>query len=145
MVLWFKCQLGTGWGLILVFSQVFCVTADKLLWLSSNEACMHMRLDWIDTSHVKVGTTDPILILLSVKYGVATLSSCTLQVCLVYDCLGLRPLFPGHAHVMNFKMVQRYLSQAPVPEAAELLQLSSPAGLEGYQNTSNVDVGKHAC
>lgn len=92
MVLWFKCQLGTGWWLILVFSQVFCVTTDKFLWLSSNEAGMHMRLDWIDTSHVKVGTTDPILILLSVKYGVATLSSCPLQVCLVYNCLGLGPV-----------------------------------------------------
>lgn len=53
---------------------------------------MHMRLDWTDTSHVKVGTTDPILILLSVKYGVATLPSCTLQVCLVYNCLGLGPV-----------------------------------------------------
>lgn len=46
--------------------------------------------------------------------------------------------------MINFNMVQRYLSQGPAAEAAELPQLRGPTGTEGYWNTSKVGVGKHA-
>jgi len=45
----------------------------------------------------------------------------------------------------NFNVVPGYLSQAPALEASELLQLSAPTEVEGYQSTTNVGVGKHAC